>query len=1345
MNRSSLFGQCNGLVDAGPDIFTCDPTMMLQLQGVINGNPNKFEWTPANGLSDPKSIDPMVTLKTPGKYKYKLSAEVIGNNNLIVNGNFEGGYSGFSTEYVFKILGQGFGPDNVAIATNPQLYNSGFSTCGDHTSGSSNMWLVDGSTQAGKKVWCQTVAVTPGNMYQFELYSMSVFATAPAILGITVNGNNIGGGQVGGLCDWALMMACFTATSGSATICISEQTGVGYGNDFALDDIALYDKCIDEDEVEVEIVDLKAAIQIPVKPKCSSEIFDLFGTGSSAGPGISYEWSSIGGTIVSTNGLIAKGKGTGTYIIKVVYRNGNTVCEEEATIDYEAPEKLDGLIREQGIANCSKDTISLQVNMNTGSGIYTYDWSPQADIISGDSTETIKVLKPQNYKVTITDISTGCKLELDKSVSADTTIPDFKLSGDTLINCVRRNINLLASVNDTNTFEYEWTFPNKLIEKNRSEIQSNQTGIYQLKLINKKNNCSNVQFWNVFIDTLQPQINTDSVIEINCINNNASIKLNGIHTLNQKYYWTFPDGSFVSDDTIELKTLNQSGYVTVRTLNQINGCYDLDSIVIRDIRKFPSLNFLPALELNCMRDKIQLTATSNNYNNLIIQWSSNNGNIIGSPDSFDISADQKGIYKVRLVDTTNHCEVVDSIAVFENFIKPTVTLGPNLIFQCKDTVLSIDASQSSSGPSYQYHWTTSNGNILSGNGTNNISITTSGNYTLVIKDTLNGCQDSATIIVVPDANKPTLNINPPNELNCRTNSIILEAIGNTQTGNSLTYSWTSNNNQKITNPNQSKPTVIEAGTYTVIVTDNGNGCSSSSSVIVLIDTIKPVADAGSDLILNCGIQVVSLRGESNSNTSGLSFQWTTSNGIIINGPDPIKITTNSPGTYEFNVLNLKNGCENSDQLIVNIDTVKPIVNILLPDTLSCNISTITLYSTGSANSGSSYYNWLTQSGNILDSLNLKQIKINKPGRYSLTIIDSSNLCSATRSIDVIEDKSLPVILIQKPGELSCTIKQLSLNANLLNVTNPFIIWSSPSGNILSGQNSVNPLISGQAYYFIKVTGRNGCSVTDSVFVKENTNIPLSINPEYSQPKCQGDIAYLNSVIVQGGEKPLQYLLDGIGISQFPVSNLSPGMHNLKVIDKNGCELNSSFQVNLPSLIDVSLPQDLKIDEGTNATLKFTTSLNSDSIESIEWQPAEKLTCNTCPNPETRNLEEDNTFTITLTNKNGCTATATIRILLIKRGIWMPNIFSPNGDGINDFLQPIGIPESIKSIKSFQIYDRWGALLFKKENINPFENVFGWNGDFKDQPSSTGVYTYWLSIEWNNGETQILKGDCTLIR
>lgn len=1344
INSEVAYTQCAGLVDAGPDLFTCDPSMMVQLQGKINGNPNKFEWTPIAGLSDPKALDPMVTTKTPGKYKYTLSAEVIGTNNLILNGNFEAGYSGFSTEYVFKTLGQGFGPDNVAIATNPQAYNSGFQTCGDHTSGSGNMLLVDGSTQSGKKVWCQTVPTTPGQMYQFELYSMLVFPVAPSVLSITVNGSSIGGGIAGALCDWTLMTACFTATSSSSTICVSEQTGVGYGNDFALDDIALYEKCTDDDEVEIEIVDLKAVVTIPLKPKCSSEIFDLFGTGSSSGPNVSYQWATDRGEIVSQNGLIAKARGSGTYTLKVIYKNGNTLCEKEASIDYEAPEKLDGLIRSQGLANCALDTINLLINMNTGSGDYTYEWSPNLDVLNGNKSDLAKVIKAQTYKVTITDVNTGCKLELEKSVNADTILPVFNLSGDTLINCVKKNIILVSSQQDTTLYSIRWILPDNNIVNDATTLQSGIQGIYTLQITNKLNKCSSSKNILVSIDTTFPITSAPDSLTINCLNNNAVISPQGINSKDLKYYWSLSDGSFFIDDSIKSRTILKPGVVVIRTVNSLNGCEDIDSIFIQDNRSFPNLSITAAQELNCIRKTVDLNANTSSTKNISILWYTNNGNVSGSQQNLNTSADKKGIYYIRLRDTISYCEVIDSIEVFENINLPTVILGQDLVFQCKDSLLTIDASQSSMGATYQYLWSTSNGNITNGNGTQKIDIIQPGIYKLIITDTKNGCKDSATIKVSPDANKPILNLAPASKLTCKINSLNLEAIANSQTGNSLIYQWRGDKNQMIQNPATARPTVLEPGNYTVIVTDAGNGCSSSAILNIIIDTIPPQANAGPDQILNCAIKELTLIGNSGSGTN-LSNIWSTSNGTIINTADPSSIKTTTPGIYIFSTTNNDNGCSSSDQLLITIDTSKPLINIAQPDTLTCAKQQILLNSTGSSAGQGYTYQWQTQNGNIIDPVTSPIIKIDKKGRYILVITNSVNQCFNSKTVDVLEDIIPPSLSIKTPSTLSCRIKSVNLDLTLTNTKNPTILWSTSSGSIIKDADRLNPEINKEAWYYVRVSSENGCVSLDSVYVSEIKNIPINLTTDIIQPFCPDDEASLNQILVQGGEQPYEYFIDGQKLIKFPVSNLSPGPHSIKVIDKNGCELLSNFLINTPTAIDVDLPADLKIDQGTNLSLQFITSTPLDSIENIEWQPAEKLTCNTCPNPSTQNLEDENIFTVTITNKNGCTATATIRISIIKRGFWMPNSFSPNGDGINDIFHPVGNEDAIKEIKTFQIYDRWGALMYRQDNIPNTSLNMGWNGFFRDQPVNPGVYSYWLNIVWNNGETQTLIGDVSLLR
>lgn len=138
--------------------------------------------------------------------------------------------------------------------------------------------------------------------------------------------------------------------------------------------------------------------------------------------------------------------------------------------------------------------------------------------------------------------------------------------------------------------------------------------------------------------------------------------------------------------------------------------------------------------------------------------------------------------------------------------------------------------------------------------------------------------------------------------------------------------------------------------------------------------------------------------------------------------------------------------------------------------------------------------------------------------------------------------------------------------------------------------------------------------------------------------------------------------------------------------------------------------------------------------SISWSPANNLSCSDCPNP----LIEDGTeptFNLTLTNEYDCSWEYEINVAY-DATIYIPNVFSPNGDGYNDDFM-VGLPADFVEERSFEIkiFDRWGAEVFSSKDWS-----FRWNGTLKDRKVPLGVYTYWLDFNCNQYE-----GSVTLIR
>jgi len=175
---------------------------------------------------------------------------------------------------------------------------------------------------------------------------------------------------------------------------------------------------------------------------------------------------------------------------------------------------------------------------------------------------------------------------------------------------------------------------------------------------------------------------------------------------------------------------------------------------------------------------------------------------------------------------------------------------------------------------------------------------------------------------------------------------------------------------------------------------------------------------------------------------------------------------------------------------------------------------------------------------------------------------------------------------------------------------------------------------------------------------------------------------------------------------------------------------STIQVNPLPIIDAG--SDVTIDLGQSTTLNATGSMGN-----YTWTPPNWLDCINCGNP-TSTPEETITYTVIVVDSNGCKASDDITIIVdFDYIIWVPNIFSPNGDGNNDIVYVRGV--GVESIK-FYIYDRWGEKVFETADLN-----IGWDGSFRGEKMNNAVFVYYLEATFLDGSKAMKKGDITLIR
>lgn len=175
---------------------------------------------------------------------------------------------------------------------------------------------------------------------------------------------------------------------------------------------------------------------------------------------------------------------------------------------------------------------------------------------------------------------------------------------------------------------------------------------------------------------------------------------------------------------------------------------------------------------------------------------------------------------------------------------------------------------------------------------------------------------------------------------------------------------------------------------------------------------------------------------------------------------------------------------------------------------------------------------------------------------------------------------------------------------------------------------------------------------------------------------------------------------------------------------------------------ISLGRDTTISSGINYQLGIQ-SPNHDIVK-WRWSGSAGISCISCPTPVIK-LRDDACISCTVINRFGCVSTDTVCIKTIcpTTELFVPNAFTPDGDGINDKLIVQG--KGIRFIKSFRIFNRWGEVVFEKTNFNPGDAAYGWDGKIRGNNASPDVYVYMCEVICEKGLPSIFKGNTSILK
>jgi len=356
-------------------------------------------------------------------------------------------------------------------------------------------------------------------------------------------------------------------------------------------------------------------------------------------------------------------------------------------------------------------------------------------------------------------------------------------------------------------------------------------------------------------------------------------------------------------------------------------------------------------------------------------------------------------------------------------------------------------------------------------------------------------------------------------------------------------------------------------------------------------------------------------------------------------------------------------------------------------------------------------------------------------------VTSASPCSPDTSEVEVAINRLPDAEAGENKALNCT--QLSV----------LLDGSSTSGNVrytwFFGSDTVGmtPQIFAQdsGRYMLIVTNQFGCTATDSVQV-DLANQPPQATFIVRGVRCFGDVngfIAVDSILI--GELPVLFSIDGAPFSDRRIfGSLVPGPHTVTLLDANGCEWTSdTLLVQQPLDFIVELGPDVEVHLGDSVTLEVDVSYPSIALKNIAWKPlldtlwAGKITQHFLPLNTLR-------VTVEVTDTAGCKASDVVLVLVSRdRRIFIPNIIAPQSSENNVALIYGG--DDVVEIESFQIFDRWGDLVFSRQRVQPNDKQHGWNGTTNGKDAQPGVYVYQAQIRFVDGRTEAFFGSLTVVR
>jgi len=1072
--------------------------------------------------------------------------------------------------------------------------------------------------------------------------------------------------------------------------------------------------------------------------------------GVTAGGGTSpysYSWNT---TPVRTTGTINT-LYAGTYISTVTDNKG---CIKKDTVTITQPQPITTAISKTDVSCNGGNNATISLTASGGTTPYTYSWNTTPV----NTSSTINNLTAGTYINTTTDAN-GCTKKDTVVITQPTLLVRTKQQSN--ITCYKET-NGTAKITlsgGTQPYTYAW---NTSPIRTTDSIDGLGAGTYIVVSTDNKG-CNLTDTFIIIEPTKLNTVNGKTDVSCYAGNNGLAYVTASGGTPPYVYEWnTSP-----VRNTSTINNLNAGVYIATTT--DYNRCVKKDTIAVTE----PTPLALSHTTIN-----VACNSGSNGGINLnisggtqpyIIVW-----NTIPVQSTSTISGLKAGTYIATVTDAKG-CIKTDTTIITEPALLSATTTHTNV--SCYNGLNATATINVTGGTQpYSYVWNTSPVRT-----TSSISGMGAGTYIVTTTDAM-GCSRADTVIIT----QPTLltNTKSKTDVSCfnGTNGTATVIVGGGTPG--YAYSWN-------TSPVKTTATAtgLSAGTYIVTITDT-NGCIKYDTVNITQPTQMTSAVTKTDASCNAdtnGTASVTVSGA----TAPYTYSWT-------NGKTTPAISNLSAGRYIVTITDGK-GCTKQDT--ANILQPNPLTASLTKNDISCyQKSDGSIATTTSGGTMPYSFSWNTTPVSTAATINSLQA-----GTYVFTIIDEKG-CKYQDSSTVIEPPLL-TIMAKDNGKICVDYNTGSINTTTIGGTSPYTYsWNNgtsganpnsliagtyivtvtdkngciatdtstienypktaievcPDDTICIGE-TVLLTVKGAKTYTWTPTASLSCNTCPTPIAKPNAStdytvvgvdsnscmdtaviklsvipkLPVSVGPEINI--CEGNDIQLSA---EGGiayEWTPEKTLNNSRIAS-PVSTTDTSARFQVIITENECFKDTLYQdVFIHKKPTIELGPDLKGTPGS--VIQLHADVTKTNI--IKWTPNEGLNCYDCIDP-LATLSKTITYTATVyTDYCEAKDDITIRVACDGAMFFIPNTFTPNGDGANDMFFPSA--SGVSNVDLFRVYNRWGEKIYEARNIPPNKPEYGWDGTYKGRPEWPDVFVYFIESKCANGEKVFLKGDISLIR